>query len=132
MRAIAELIRSPFPDPDWSPEAPSRCMVEDVPHDFHAAWLRTGSTVHSDLFLCWRDGSPDQWIADFVCCMNRRTELSTGCTIFKYHPGKCEWAYVDPERVAVQAQADQLAQKLNLPHVRADRNAPPHEQPEEP
>ncbi|GAA4795454.1 hypothetical protein [Streptomyces ziwulingensis] len=119
VRAEAELIHSPHSSIEWTSYTELQCLVEDVPHDFHAAFLRTGSRIDpdSDVFLCWTDKSPAQGLADLECCMKRRTELSTGCTIFKNHPGRCEWEYIDPELVAVQAQADQLTNELGLTKI---------------
>ncbi|WP_157876548.1 hypothetical protein [Streptomyces graminilatus] len=97
-----------------------------MPHDFHAAFLRTGSRTEpdSDVFLCWKEGSSAQSLADLECCFNRRFELGTGCTIFKNHPGRCDWAYIDPEVVAVQAQADQLVEELDLSPIWRDALRP--------
>lgn len=116
VRAKAEKIHSPHSSIEWTQYTELQCLVEDVPHDFHAAFLRTGSRTDpdSDVFLCWTDESSAQTLADLECCMNRRTELDTGCTIFKNHPGRCEWEYIDPELVAVEAQADQLIKELGL------------------
>ncbi|MFF8728120.1 hypothetical protein ACF073_16740 [Streptomyces sp. NPDC015171] len=50
--------------------------------------------------------------------MARRTELGTGCTIFKGHPGRCDWEYIDPEYMAGLAQADQLVKEMGLTHAR--------------
>ncbi|MGW3954113.1 hypothetical protein ACWEKM_25045 [Streptomyces sp. NPDC004752] len=43
--------------------------------------------------------------------------MDTGCTIFKGHPGRCDWQYIDPAEVAAQAQADQLIQAWGLSHL---------------
>ncbi|MGA5584406.1 hypothetical protein ACPCIY_25345 [Streptomyces thermodiastaticus] len=39
------------------------------------------------------------------------------CTIFKGHPGRCDWEYIDPQGVATQALADQLAKEWRLSRV---------------
>ncbi|MFC8873249.1 MULTISPECIES: hypothetical protein [Streptomyces] len=113
-RAAAETIGSPRDGIDWTSDTILQCLIEDVAHDFHAAFLRTGARENSDVFLCWTDGSPDQSLADLDCCLGRRTPMGTGCTIFAHHPGLCEWAYIDPPYVAVTARADQLLKELGL------------------
>ncbi|MFJ3494835.1 hypothetical protein ACIPPJ_14735 [Streptomyces sp. NPDC086091] len=107
---------SPHSSVEWTSDTELQCLIEDVPHDFHAAFLRTGSRTapDSDVYLCWTAESPEQSIADIACCMKRRSSLDPGCTIFTSHPGRCEWEYVDPVAVAVQAQADQLITELDL------------------
>lgn len=119
IQAEAEKIGSPHPHIEWASSSLFQCMVEDVPHDHHAAFLRTGAGTDpdSDIYLCWRDDSPAQWIEDVECCMNRSHPLGTGCTIFKSHPGRCDWQYIDPQQVAAQAQADQLAKEWGLSHL---------------
>lgn len=73
VRTAAETIGSPRPDIEWSPYDVFQCLVEDVPHDFHAAFLRTGARAapESDVYLCWRDGSPVQWLADIDVCLKK-------------------------------------------------------------
>ncbi|MFF0510942.1 hypothetical protein [Streptomyces sp. NPDC004250] len=108
---MAAAIRSPFERIEWASDTVQRCLLEDIPHDSHAAFLRTGShgdPVASDVYLLWRDGDPAQSLADLHCCLAQRTPMSSACTIFRGHPGRCEWQYVDPEQVAAEAQADQL------------------------
>ncbi|MFD3332602.1 hypothetical protein ACFWV1_08115 [Streptomyces sp. NPDC058700] len=114
-RVLGLILALPnHPDVDWSAEPDFQCMVEDVEHVFHASWLRTGSGPSTDVFLCW---SPDgQWLMDVECCLKARTPLGTGCTVYKDHPGRCEWAYVDPRQVAEQAIADQYVQELFARH----------------
>ncbi|CAL9312967.1 hypothetical protein SUDANB180_02579 [Streptomyces sp. enrichment culture] len=110
VRSAAEAIGSPRPGIEWSPYDVFQCLVEDVPHDFHAAFLRTGARAdpESDVYLCWRDGSPVQWLADIDVCLKKAEPLGTGCTIYRGHPGRCEWQYIDPPQVAAQALVDQL------------------------
>jgi hypothetical protein len=112
----AALISSPCPDIEWAGDSPFQCMVEDVAHDFHAAFLRTGSSTDpdTDVFVCWRDGSTAQWLEDIEVCLLRAAPLDSGCTIFRHHPGRCDWEYLDPAQIALQAEADQLAAKLGL------------------
>ncbi|WP_318280180.1 hypothetical protein, partial [Streptomyces griseoloalbus] len=115
-RALAETITSPHDSIEWASYPVLQCLLEDVDHDFHAAFFRTGSRTDpdSDVFVCWRDGTPGHALADLDCCMNRSSPLATGCTIFQHHPGRCEWDYIDPPMVAAQAQADQIAAALGL------------------
>lgn len=110
VRALAEQIPSPRADVDWASSPSFRCMLEDVPHERHVAFLRTGASMapDSDVFVCWRAGAPGQWLEDIECCMNKPNPLATGCTLFKGHPGRCEWQYTDPEDMAVQTAADRL------------------------
>ncbi|MFJ3534346.1 hypothetical protein ACIPQA_02645 [Streptomyces sp. NPDC090109] len=97
-------------DTEWAPDDGFQCLVEDVEHTFHAAWLRTGSGENTDVFLCW---SPEgQWLMDVECCLKTRTPAGSSCTIYAGHPGRCEWAYVDPRQVAEQAMADQYLRDL--------------------
>ncbi|MFJ8146063.1 hypothetical protein ACIQ6R_13420 [Streptomyces sp. NPDC096048] len=118
VRAMGETISSPHGKIEWTPYSTLQCLLEDVPHDFHAAFLRTGTRADpaSDVYLCWRDGSLDQCLADLDCCMARPEPRDAGCTIFEHHPGRCQWEYIDPEQVAAQAQADQLVEELGLSH----------------
>ncbi|MEU3536137.1 hypothetical protein AB0E70_31835 [Streptomyces murinus] len=108
--ALAMQIPSPRADIDWAASRSLRCLLEDVPHDHHAAFLRTGASAapDSDVFVCWRDGASEQWFEDIECCMNRPTPLAPGCTLFKNHPGRCDWQYADPEDKAIQEAAERL------------------------
>ncbi|MGW2491141.1 hypothetical protein ACWCV9_28505 [Streptomyces sp. NPDC001606] len=119
VRATAEKIGSPRPDIEWATVDLYQCKVEDVPHDFHAAFLRTGARTDpdSDVFLCWRDGPSVQWLEDIEVCLKAPAPLGSVCTIFRGHPGQCDWAYVDPPQVAAQAMADQLIQEWGLSHM---------------
>ncbi|MFD6169619.1 hypothetical protein [Streptomyces coeruleorubidus] len=112
----AALIPSPFTDVEWSGTPHLQCLLEDVPHDFHAAFLRTGAGTDpdTDVFVCWRDGSATQWLEDIEVCLLRAGPLDTGCTVYRLHPGRCDWQYIDPAQVALQAEADQLAKALGL------------------
>ncbi|MEV7793437.1 hypothetical protein AB0O68_15800 [Streptomyces sp. NPDC087512] len=125
IQALAETISSPHESVEWAGHQVLQCLLEAVDHDFHAAFLRTGARVTSDVFLCWStDGR--QTLADLDCCMNKRTKLGTGCTIFQHHPGRCDWDYIDPVMEAAQAEADQLAEELGLSRAfRGARKAPP-------
>ncbi|MGX1248679.1 hypothetical protein RKD48_001190 [Streptomyces ambofaciens] len=116
IRAMAEKIVTPFGAVDWAPEPVLQCLVEDVDHSFHAAFLRTGTRTDpcSDIYLCWKDGDPDQSLADLDCCMARSRPLDAGCMIFRHHPGRCYEEYIDPPQVAAQAQGDQLLKKLGI------------------
>nr|WP_145488949.1 MULTISPECIES: hypothetical protein [Streptomyces] len=91
-------------------------MVEDVPHEHHAAFLRSGSQIDPDteVYLCWRDGASKQWLEDVEYCMKTANPVGAVCTIFKGHPGRCEWQYIDPVRVAARALADQLSKEWGL------------------
>jgi hypothetical protein len=103
---------------DWTPDGVLQCMIEDVSHDHHATFLRSGARSRdSDVFLCWREGSPTQWLADLECCMKTPTRLGSPCTIFRGHPGGCEWAVVDPDQEAVRVRADQLARERGLSEI---------------
>lgn len=113
-RAAAETIGSPRNSIMWTSDTVLQCLTEDVDHDFHAAFLRTGARENSDVFLCWTDNAPDQSLADLDCCLARRTPMDTGCTNFQHHPGLCEWAYVDPPDVAAWARADQLLKERGI------------------
>lgn len=114
VRAAAQTIGSPLGRIDWTSDTVLQCLIEDVAHDFHAAFLRTGARENSDVFLCWTDGAPEQSLADLDCCLARRDPMDSGCTIFAHHPGRCEWAYIDPPHLAAQAQADQLLKELGI------------------
>lgn len=113
LSAAAQIV-SPVTETDWATDITVQCKVDDVPHDHHAAFLRSGASLDpcTDVFLCWRDNDDKQWVEDVEVCMQRRTPLGTGCTIFRGHPGRCDWAYIDPPSLAVEAQADQLLRDL--------------------
>ena len=119
VRALAAKIPSPGPSVEWAAGDLFQCKLEDVPHEHHVAFLRTGSRVFpdSDVFLCWCDASSIQWLEDLDCCLGKPDPMASGCTIFKDHPGRCDWAYIDPQVVAVQAMADQLCEELGLSHL---------------
>ncbi|GAA2224460.1 hypothetical protein [Streptomyces nogalater] len=111
VRSAAAEISSPVARIEWASGVTLQCKLEDVPHDHHAAFLRTGASLEpcTDVYLCWFDGTATQWLEDIEVCLKRKgTSTDTGCTIFRDHPGRCDWAYIDPPRLAVEAQADQL------------------------
>ncbi|MCN9244217.1 hypothetical protein NGF19_26120 [Streptomyces sp. RY43-2] len=118
VRVRAALIPSPHMDIDWAPFDSFQCVVEGAPHDHHAAFLRSGANTDpcTDVFLCWRDGEVAQWIEDVEVCLKRSNPMGSGCTIFKGHPGRCDWQYIDPLDVAARAQADQLIKEWRLSH----------------
>ncbi|WP_328657847.1 hypothetical protein [Streptomyces sp. NBC_00334] len=114
---MAAVIRCPFDRIEWASDPVQQCLLEDIPHDIHAAFLRSGShgdPAASDVYLLWRDGDTTQSLADLHCCLAQRTPMSGACTIYKGHPGRCDWQYIDPAQVAAQAQADQLLQEMGL------------------
>nr|BFD83068.1 hypothetical protein StreXyl84_24690 [Streptomyces sp. Xyl84] len=120
LRDLAAQIPSPFGGIEWAIETEGQyafqCKLEDAPHDYHAAFLRTGAFADpcTDVFLCWVDGGDEQWLEDIEVCMKRRKPLDSGCTIFRKHPGKCDWEYIDPPLLAAKAQADQLMKEPGL------------------
>ncbi|MEW2167499.1 hypothetical protein AB0912_31530 [Streptomyces sp. NPDC007084] len=115
VRVAAQRIGNPYAEIEWATGSPLPCLLEDEPHTAHAAFLRSGSTTDfdSDVYLRWRDGSSAQWIEEAEVCLKAPGPLGTGCTIYRDHPGRCDWAYIDPRAVAAQAQADQLAAEPN-------------------
>lgn len=120
VRAVAVGMGSPHPEVEWSGFDRLQCLLEDVPHDVHAAFLRSGAQPgprFSDVFVCWREGASGQWLADVECCMRKEGRLGAVCTIFRGHPGRCDWEYVDPASVAVQALAGQLAREWGHTHL---------------
>ncbi|NEA49219.1 hypothetical protein [Streptomyces sp. SID10815] len=120
MRGLAEEIPTPFDFIEWGwgadGECELQCKLDDSPHDYHAAFLRTGASAEpgTDVFLCWVDGAAEQWLEDIEVCLKTRTPRDSSCTIFRGHPGKCDWAYIDPPMVAARAEADQLLSRLGL------------------
>lgn len=121
----AACLDSPTPDIDWAEEGALQCMLEDGPHDRHVTFLRSGGHRNSDVFLCWRDEAPAQWLADLECCLLTATRLGSGCTLYKGHPGACEWAIVDLAREArLRAQAYEMARRRSTPEfLRSALNA---------
>lgn len=118
--AEADLLPCPHPEVEWADHDRLQCLVEDVPHDFHAAFLRSGTRPgpgFSDLYLCWRDGSSEQWLTDAEPCMRRASPLGTGCTVHQGHPGRCDWQYIDPASVAALALACELARHWGIAHL---------------
>ncbi|MYR46580.1 hypothetical protein [Streptomyces sp. SID5910] len=124
-RTLAEKISSPRASIEWASDTVLQCLLEDVAHDFHAAFLRSGSRTDpdSDVFLCWTDER--QGLADLDCCLKSRTPLSGVCTIFTHHPGRCDWEYIDPPHLAAQAQGDQLLAEMGLLRNRLPEWPPP-------
>ncbi|GAA4797037.1 hypothetical protein GCM10023220_25120 [Streptomyces ziwulingensis] len=123
VQATAELMPTAFDSIEWVSESVGeylfRCEVEDVPHDHHAAFLRNGASSEpcTDVYLCWRDESGPQWLADGEVCLRAENPMASGCTIFRGHPGRCDWEYIDPSMVAAQAEADQSVREPGLPHL---------------
>ncbi|MFF6789710.1 hypothetical protein ACFY9C_11575 [Streptomyces filamentosus] len=107
---LALAVRNYYPSITWAANGGFQCLVEDVEHSFHAAFLRSGSGENTDVFLCW--SAEGQWLLDVECCLKTRTPKGSSCTIYRGHPGRCEWAYVDPRRVAEEAMADQWLRDL--------------------
>jgi hypothetical protein len=88
---------------DWAFLDDLRCVLGEEEHEFHATWLRSGSELEKDVYLCWRDDPGTQWIVDAEVCLKTKTPLGSSCTIYKGHPGKCEWDHVDLEAPARSA-----------------------------
>jgi hypothetical protein len=112
----ARLIPSPVDRVEWArTDEVFRCKLEDEAHAYHAAFLRSGTSLDPcmDVFLCWRDPEGQQWLEDAEVCLKKKGDhpMGVGCTIFKDHPGRCDWGYIDPVQVATLAQADQLRQE---------------------
>ncbi|GHI91763.1 hypothetical protein [Streptomyces olivaceus] len=114
IQVLAESIGSPLDAIEWASDEVLQCLIEDIPHDHHAAFLRTGARQDSDVFLRWTDGSSEQDLADLTCCLAYPDPMGSACTIYAGHPGKCEWAYIDPPYVAATARADQILKELGL------------------
>ncbi|MEU9975077.1 hypothetical protein [Streptomyces sp. NPDC051014] len=125
--ALAKEIPSAFPEIEWTSYDVLQCLVEDVPHDFHAAFLRSGSRADpaSDVYLCWSDGPGWRGIAELDCCLKLPDPMGSACTIFKEHPGRCAWDYVDPAYVAALAVADQLSREWCVKLLRGADDLPP-------
>ncbi|MEU3954498.1 hypothetical protein AB0F45_19630 [Streptomyces achromogenes] len=82
---------------DWAFLDDLRCVLGGGEHEFHATWLRSGSELERDVYLCWLDNPGMQWVVDAEVCLKTRTRLGSACTIYKGHPGKCEWDCADTE-----------------------------------
>ncbi|MFE2040740.1 hypothetical protein ACFXAZ_07355 [Streptomyces sp. NPDC059477] len=110
--AKAAQLECAFTDPDWAEADAVQCQLGDIPHVFHAAFLRDGAQREpcSDVFLRWHQDMPGQWAQDLAVCLSKRTPLGDVCTIFRDHPGPCEWQQTDPLDPALSAYADQLIQ----------------------
>ncbi len=76
---------------DWAFLDDLQCLLSEETHEYHATWLRSGSELEKDVYLCWSDHSGKQWIVDADVCLKTRTPMETPCTIYQGHPGKCEW-----------------------------------------
>ncbi|MFE2041080.1 hypothetical protein ACFXAZ_09135 [Streptomyces sp. NPDC059477] len=114
--ALAQAIKieSRVDDPDWAEVDAVQCQVsDDAPHVFHVAFLRDGAQREpsTDVFLHWHQDMPGQWAEDLPVC---ESEDPTGdiCTIYRDHPGACEWAQFNPFDIALRAQVDQLIAAL--------------------
>ncbi|GAA2221236.1 hypothetical protein [Streptomyces nogalater] len=90
-------------DVDWAILDDLQCLLSEERHEFHAAWLRSGSELEKDVYLCWFDDSAMQWVIDVEVCLKTKTRMGSSCTIYKGHPGKCEWDCVDTEAAAPAA-----------------------------
>ncbi|MFF0481068.1 hypothetical protein [Streptomyces sp. NPDC004435] len=116
LRAL--VVPSPGREVEWVPEPEFQCLVEDVEHGFHAAYVRTGASDSTDVFLCW--SGEGQWLMDVESCLKTRGALGIPCTSYRGHPGRCEWGYVDPPRVAREAASEQFLlayyAELGIPH----------------
>lgn len=110
--AKAAQLECAFTDPDRPDADAVQCQLGDIPHVFHAAFLRDGAQREpcSDVFLRWHQDMPGQWAQDLAVCLSKRTPLGDVCTIFRDHPGPCEWQQTDPLDTALSAYADQLIQ----------------------
>ncbi|MGW1593829.1 hypothetical protein [Streptomyces sp. NPDC002343] len=93
---------------DWAFLDDLQCLLGEDEHEFHATWLRSGSELERDVYLCWFDDPAMQWVVDAEVCLKSDTPMGTSCTIYKGHPGKCEWDHVDPEAPAQPAASDRL------------------------
>ncbi|MGA5217327.1 hypothetical protein ACPCAE_14790 [Streptomyces cinereoruber] len=113
VRERAEAIPLHDRDENWYEPGAFQCVVEEGDHTYHAAYLRPGATRDTDVFLCWEpDGG--QWLMDVECCLKTPTRLGSSCTIYRGHPGKCDWGYVDPPAVAAEAWTDQYLRAVGL------------------
>ncbi|MFE2042736.1 hypothetical protein ACFXAZ_17760 [Streptomyces sp. NPDC059477] len=111
--ASAAQLECAFSDPDWADADALQCQMGDVPHVFHAAFLRDGAQREpcSDVFLRWHQEMPGQWAEDLAVCLSSKTPTGDVCTLFRDHQGPCEWQQIDPFDMALQAHADQLIQE---------------------
>ncbi|GAA4801653.1 hypothetical protein [Streptomyces ziwulingensis] len=125
VQATAELMPTAFDSIEWVSDYVGEnlfhCELEDVPHDHHAAFLRNGTSREpcTDVYLCWRDESGPQWLEDVEVCLKVENPMAPGCTIFRGHPGKCDWEYIGPSMLAVLVQSDHFVRELRLSHLLA-------------
>ncbi|MEU3523636.1 hypothetical protein AB0E62_07185 [Streptomyces sp. NPDC038707] len=81
---------------DWAFLDDLQCLLGEAEHEFHATWLRSGSELERDVYLCWLDEPDMQWVVDAEVCLKTERPLGSGCTIYKGHPGTCEWEHTAP------------------------------------
>jgi hypothetical protein len=98
--------------PDWAEEGqqdrvePFQCQLAETEHDFHASFYHVHD-ADKEIWFCWNAEADLYYVIVQEQCWETRTPTSSPCNLFEYHPGVCDWAYVDPEWLAMQSRLDQ-------------------------
>lgn len=92
---------------DVSAEAKFQCQLDDSEHRMHGAFLRDVPEDTREVYYCWEGDGETEYVMLADVCLRRANPQSEACTLFRHHQGVCDWMYVDSQRVALMAEADQ-------------------------
>lgn len=90
-----------------APDEHFQCQLDDVEHETHAAFLRDTPEEGKDVWFGWSSEDCTQFVFLLGTCGRQPKDEMDSCSLFERHPGLCNWEYVDPQRLAIDAEVDQ-------------------------
>lgn len=92
---------------DYAPDDVFQCELDDSEHEFHCAYLRDIPGDEREVFYAWTPEGNTRYVLVLRACRKKYKDEGESCGIFRNHSGVCDWEYVDPSRIALNAEMDQ-------------------------
>jgi hypothetical protein len=92
-------------DVEYEPDSPFGCALSEEAHDVHGAFLRYVPGSLNEVWFFWDSGRERGCVVVLSPC--NKPNPDQACTLYRGHPGKCDWDFIDPVRVAMMARLDQ-------------------------
>ena len=118
LKFAIDLVNGDLGEVDCEPDDVFQCQLEGTDHRIHACYVANmpGPNDDREVWLWWEAEDADypqvggisQYITLHEMCWTMKYPSTTPCYLFKNHPGKCDWDFIDPERLAATAQLDQI------------------------
>ncbi|WP_369272360.1 hypothetical protein AB5J55_22305 [Streptomyces sp. R11] len=105
---------------DYEPDSPYQCALSEEEHDLHGAFLRYIPDSYNEVWLFWDSVGEQRVVVLTPCEINDPDTQDDACSLFEWHPGKCNWDFTDPYRAAIDAMLETM--KVDLRSVEGLRD----------